>query len=135
MNFRLLSNTLIAPAGRRLSGADIFAPPAEVCGTNFPLPLPCLWGSVSQACFWAFLFSSLNKRFSISCKMPIFHHPFAHRAYDFHGAFLCAKAQGLHQRTAPRLYRGGGVKFIKVSVEPYYQEERSPFCFNLPVTC
>lgn len=40
MNFRLLSNTLIAPAGRRLSGADIFAPPAEVCGTNFPLPLP-----------------------------------------------------------------------------------------------
>lgn len=36
MNFRLLSDTPIAPAGRRLSGADIFAPPAEVCGTNFP---------------------------------------------------------------------------------------------------
>lgn len=72
MNFRLLSNTLIAPAGRRLSGADIFAPPAEVCGTNFPLPLPCLWGSVSRAVLWAFLFSSLNKQFSISCKMPVF---------------------------------------------------------------
>lgn len=45
MNFRLLSDTPIAPAGRRLSGADIFAPPAEVCGTNFLLPLPYLWGS------------------------------------------------------------------------------------------
>lgn len=45
MNFRLLSDTPIAPAGRRLSGADIFAPPAEVCGTDFPLPLPYLWGS------------------------------------------------------------------------------------------
>lgn len=44
MNFRLLSDTPIAPAGRRLSGADIFAPPAEVCGTDFPLA-PLLRGS------------------------------------------------------------------------------------------
>ena len=48
MNFRLLSDTPIAPAGRRLSGADIFAPPAEVCGTDFPL-LPSLLG-VAPGC-------------------------------------------------------------------------------------
>lgn len=56
MNFRLLSDTPIAPAGRRLSGADIFAPPAEVCGTNFPLPLSYLWGSVSRAVLLGFSF-------------------------------------------------------------------------------
>lgn len=53
MNFRLLSDTPIAPAGRRLSGADIFAPPAEVCGTNFPLPLLPLGVSCSGVAYWA----------------------------------------------------------------------------------
>ena len=50
MNFRLLSDTPIAPAGRRLSGADIFAPPAEVCGTNFPLSLPYFVGQLFGCC-------------------------------------------------------------------------------------
>lgn len=53
MNFRLLSDTPIAPAGRRLSGADIFAPPAEVCGTNFPLPPPTSGVSCSGVAYWA----------------------------------------------------------------------------------
>lgn len=53
VNFRLLSDTPIAPAGRRLSGADIFAPPAEVCGTNFPLPLLPLGVSCSGVAYWA----------------------------------------------------------------------------------
>lgn len=126
MNFRLLSDTPIAPAGRRLSGADIFAPPAEVCGTNFPLPLPCLWGSVSRACFWAFPFSSLNKHFSISCKMPIFSSSIRTPCLWLPRCFLVCKSSSTRWRTVPPIVSGAeGVKFIKVSVEPYYQEERS----------
>lgn len=59
MNFRLLSDTPIAPAGRRLSGADIFAPPAEVCGTNFPLPLPLPLGVGTRAVLFGLSFINI----------------------------------------------------------------------------
>lgn len=120
MNFRLLSDTPIAPAGRRQSGADIFAPPGEVCGTNFPLPLSHLWGSVSGGALGVAVIAFLN------CFRSFFYHCFfCSVLFDFFGVFSSGNAQDPPQRTAPRLYRGGGVKSVIVSAEPYYQAERS----------
>lgn len=54
-----------------------------------------------------------------------FYHHSCTVLFDFGGvSSLCAKPKHTPENRS-RLYRGGGVKFIKVSVEPYYQEERS----------
>lgn len=113
MNFRLLSDTPIAPAGRRLSGADIFAPPAEVCGTDFPL-LPSLLG-VAPGCacvVTAFL----------NCFLPIFlllYLSFLAPCFSTSTEFLqVTKPKTRHREPLPDCIGAGGLSLSKFLSNP-----------------
>lgn len=122
MNFRLLSDTPIAPAGRRPSGADIFAPPAEVCGTNFPLLLPYLWGSVLGRCFGRYCYCS-SKLF-----LPIFILIFA-PCFSTSAEFLqVAMPKVCTREPLPDCIGAGGLSLLKFPSNPIIKRNARICC-------